>query len=470
MANIRDQCSWVHMHQPEEATEKAKALVRMAVANASLLQPLQMQRLPVKKRGLVIGGGLAGMRAALGLAKQGFEVFLVEKEAELGGELRHLSYTLSGDDPREYLQELITQVTEHDAIQVITNAEVVDHAGLVGNFVTGIMIGPTMTYRKLEHGITIMATGGEEYKPREYLYGADPRVLTQRELEERVGSGAVDPTALRRVVMIQCVGSRTPERPYCSRICCSVAIKNALKLKAMNPALEVHVLYRDIRTYGLLEHYYTRAREQGVLFTPYRPEEPPRVEATDAGVHVRTRDMHLGGELSLEADLLVLSAGVIPRENEELAALFKVQRTMEGFFLEAHMKLRPVDFATEGVYLCGLAHSPKLIEESVSQAAAAEARACTILSKDELSVGGVVARADAEKCAACLICIRACPYGVPRINDEGVSEIDPAQCHGCGSCVAECPQKAIELQHYRDQQIIAQVSALVAAGGTDGSV
>jgi heterodisulfide reductase subunit A-like polyferredoxin len=249
-----------------------------------------------------------------------------------------------------------------------------------------------------------------------------------------------------------------------------VAIKNALKLKAMNPAIEVHMLYRDIRTYGLLEHYYTRARERGVLFTPYRPEEPPRVEASDAGVHVRTRDIHLGGELSLEADLLVLSAGVIPRENEELAALFKVPRTMEGFFLEAHMKLRPVDCATDGVYLCGLAHFPKLIEESVSQAAAAVARACTILSKDELEVGGVVARADAEKCAACLICIRACPYGVPRINEEGVSEIDPAQCHGCGSCAAECPQKAIELQHYRDQQIIAQVSALVAAGGTDGSV
>jgi heterodisulfide reductase subunit A-like polyferredoxin len=470
MANIRDQCSWVHMHHPAEATEKAKALVRSAVANAGLLHALPMQQLPIRKRGLVIGGGVAGMTAALGLAKQGFEVFLVEQEAELGGELRHLSYTLSGDDPRAYLQELITQVREHDAIQVITNAEVVDHAGTVGNFVTGIMIGPAMTYRKLEHGITIMATGGEEYKPHEYLYGQDPRVLTQRELEERVASHAVDPAALRRVVMIQCVGSRTPERPYCSRICCSVAIKNALKLKEMNRALDVHILYRDIRTYGLLEHYYTRAREQGVIFTPYQPEEPPRVEATETGLYVRTRDIHLKGELSLEADLLVLSAGVIPRENEELAALFKVQRTMEGFFLEAHMKLRPVDFATDGVYLCGSAHSPKLIEESVSQAAAAVARACTILAKDELEVGGVVARVDAEKCAACLICIRACPYNVPLINAEGVSEINPALCHGCGSCAAECPQKAIELQHYRDQQIIAQVRALVATGGTGGSV
>ncbi|OGP92116.1 MAG: hypothetical protein A2Z19_06290, partial [Deltaproteobacteria bacterium RBG_16_54_18] len=473
MANIRDQCSWVHMHHPEEATEKAKTLVRIAVANAGLLQSLPMQRLPIRKRGLVIGGGVggvAGMTAALGLAKQGFEVFLVEQEAGLGGELRHLSYTLSGDDPHEYLQELITQVTGHDAIQVITNAEVVDHAGTVGNFVTGIMIGPTMTYRKLEHGITIMATGGEEYKPHEYLYGEDPRVLTQRELEERVASQEVDPASLQRVVMIQCVGSRTPERPYCSRICCSVAIKNALKLKEMNPALDVHILYRDIRTYGLLEHYYTRAREAGVIFTPYQPEEPPRVEATETGVHVRTRDIHLKGELSLEADLVVLSAGVIPRENEELAALFKVQRTMEGFFLEAHMKLRPVDFATDGVYLCGLAHSPKLIGESVSQAAAAVARACTILSKDELEVGGVVARVDTEKCAACLICIRACPYNVPLINAEGVSEINAALCHGCGSCAAECPQKAIELQHYRDEQIIAQVNALVAAGGSGGSV
>jgi heterodisulfide reductase subunit A-like polyferredoxin len=460
MANIRDQCSWVHMHDHEAATGKARDLVRMAVANARELEPLYGQRLPVTKRGLVIGGGLAGITAALGLAEQGFEVYLLEKERELGGNLRHLHWSLDGEDPQAFLAELEEQVRAAPSIQVITDAQVVDHEGTVGNFRTGIIVGPAMTYRRLEHGVTIMATGAEEYKPDDYLYGNHPAVMTQQELEERVATGAIDPGTLRRVVMIQCVGSRIPERPYCSRICCSVAIKNALKLKELNPDVDVHILYRDVRTYGLLEQYYTRARRAGVVFTRYDLDQLPEVESAGDRLVVRTQDPALGRTLELEADLLVLSTATIAGENEELAALFKVPRTIDGFFLEAHMKLRPVDFYADGLYMCGLAHTPKLMEESISQASAAVARACTVLAKDELEVGGVVARVDPDKCAACLICCRVCPYHVPFINTEGYSEIDPAQCHGCGCCAAECPQKAIELQHYRDREVMAKVAAL----------
>jgi heterodisulfide reductase subunit A len=460
MANIRDQCSWVHMQDKEGATQKAKDLLRMAVANAALLESLERKHIPMRKRALVIGGGLAGMTAALGLAEQGFEVSLVEREAELGGTMRHVHYTLSGQDPQALLQELIAKVKAHHSIQVITNAEVVDHEGIQGNFSTGVMIAPAMTYRKLEHGVAVLATGGEEYKPQEYLYGEHPCCITQQELEERIATGELDPQGLGRVVMIQCVGSRTEERPSCSRICCAVAIKNALKLKELAPDLDIHILYRDIRTYGLLEQYYTQARAQGVVFTRYRPERKPEVTGGDGQVSIKVWDDALRAHLIIEADLLVLSAAIIPGENEELAAMFKVQRTLEGAYLEAHMKLRPVDFAREGLYMCGLAHAPKLIGETISQAQAAVARATTLLAKDEIEVGGVIARVDPELCAACLICVRACPYAVPVINEDGHSVIDPAKCQGCGTCAAECPQRAIQLQHYRDVQLIAKVTAL----------
>ncbi|MBN1254623.1 MAG: CoB--CoM heterodisulfide reductase iron-sulfur subunit A family protein [Deltaproteobacteria bacterium] len=460
MANIRDQCSWVHMQDKAGATQKAKDLLRMAVANAALLESIERKHIPIRKRALVVGGGLAGMTAALGFAEQGFEVTLVEREAELGGNMRHIHYSLTGEGPQAFLQELIGKVTAHPSLQVITNAEVVDHEGIQGNFSTGVMIAPAMTYRKLEHGVTVLATGGVEYKPQEYLYGEHPAVVTQMELEERIATGELDPKRLGRVVMIQCVGSRTEERPSCSRICCVVAIKNALKLKELAPDIDIHILYRDVRTYGLLEQYYTRSREQGVIFTRYTPERRPDVRKKGERVSVKVWDDALRRNLIIEADLLVLSAAVIPGENEELAAMFKVQRNLEGAYLEAHMKLRPVDFSREGLYMCGLAHAPKLMDETISQAQAAVARAATLLSKDEIEVGGVVARVDPELCAACLICVRACPYGVPVIGEDGVSVIDPAKCQGCGNCAAECPQRAIQLQHYRDVQLIAKVTAL----------
>lgn len=460
MANIRDQCSWVHMDKKVEATQKAKDLVRMAVAKAQFLEPLYEQELPITKRALVVGGGVSGMTAALGFASQGFEVVLVEKEKELGGNLRHLYYTIHGDRVQDYLKSLIERVQSHHSIQVILDAVIVDFTGFKGNFKTGIMSGPSMAYRQIEHGVVIIATGGEEYKPGEYLYGKDERVLTQLELEGKVFRGELDFSTLHDVVMIQCVGSRIPERPYCSRVCCSAAIKNALKIKEKNPQINVFILYRDLRAYGLLEDYYNKARKQGIIFIRYNLENKPVVSHEKGGLTVSLFDQILGEELIFHPQLVVLSCAIIPRENSELASLLKLPRTPEGFFLEAHMKLRPVDFATDGLYLCGLAHSPKHLDESISQAAAAVSRACTLLSHESIRVGGVVARVNEEKCAACLTCVRVCPYDVPYITEKGVAQIDSARCQGCGSCASECPGKAIELQHFTDEGIIAKSIAL----------
>jgi heterodisulfide reductase subunit A-like polyferredoxin len=461
MANIRDQCSWVHMQQKEDATHKAKDLVRMAVANARLIRPLSEVALPVTHKALVIGGGVAGMTSALKLAEQGYEVFLLEKEAQLGGNLRNLYHTLEGEDVQIFLKHLISQVTSNASIHVITNALVVDFSGSKGNFSTGVMVAPTMYYRKIEHGITILATGAQEWKPNEYLYGEDSRIVTQLELEGKIVNQPDEVARASQIVMIQCVGSRNKERPNCSRTCCATAIKNALKIKELNPNANISILYRDIRTYGLAESYYAKARETGIMFIRYEPEEKPEVKKDGQGLSVSFKDRILREQMEVKPDLLVLSVATIPRENEELATMLKVPRTAEGFFLEAHMKLRPVDFATDGMYLAGGAHGPKLISETITQASAAAARAFTILSKEKMLVGGVVAMVEGERCAACLTCVRVCPYSVPVINAKGEAEIDLAKCKGCGSCVAECPARAIELMHFRDPQLWAKCQALV---------
>jgi len=461
MANIRDQCSWVHMGDKGTATEKAKDLVRMAVARARFIEPLAEQSLEVFQKGLVIGGGIAGMTAALRLAEGGFEVYLVEKEAELGGNLKDIFSTLEGADVQKFLEETIERVRENPLIHVITNALVVDFSGAQGNFTTGLMIAPGMTYRKIEHGVVIVATGAEEVKPREYLYGQDPRIMTQMEFEELMVKRPEEVAEKKRVVMIQCVGSRDEERPYCSRTCCGTAIKHGLKLKEINPGAELCILYRDIRTYGLMEEHYARARLAGIRFVPYEQEKKPEVRIDEDSLMVSFMDPILKERMEVSPDLLVLSSATVPRENEELAKLLKIQRTAEDFFLEAHMKLRPVDLASDGMYVCGSAHAPKLISETISQASAAAARALTVLSKERITVSGVVARVEGERCAACLTCVRVCPYEVPVINVKGEAEIDVAKCHGCGCCAAECPARAIQLGHYRDDQIVAKCEALV---------
>ncbi len=459
MANIRNQDSWVHSGTPAEATDKARELVRMAVARATTLYPLQEKKISVIQRALVLGGGIAGMNAALGLADQNFEVVLLEKEEQLGGMATQLTATIEGANIGDYLQGLVQKVTSHPNIQVLTQSLVVGFSGFKGNFTTELLVGPGMYARKIEHGVVILATGAREYQPKEFLYGENEQVMTQIELSRRLNEkGAGD---LKQVVMIQCVGSRNEENPNCSRICCQTAVKNALHIKEENPATQVFILYRDIRTYGLLEDYYKKARQQGVLFFRFTAEEPPRVESSQNGVMVTFKDHILNLDLMVEADLLCLSAGMTAADTEELASIVKVARTAEGYFMEAHVKLRPVDMATDGIFVCGTAHSPKLISESISQAQAAAARATTFLSQSQLTLSAVTAKVAQEQCASCLVCVRSCPFNVPRINLDGVSEIDPALCHGCGICVSECPAKAIDLQWYEDEQIMCKVDALL---------
>ena len=459
MANIRNQDSWSHTDSPEKATQKAIDLVRMAVARAGTLYPLHDKQIPVTNSGLVVGGGVAGMTAALALAEQGFEIFLVEQEAQLGGMALNLTKTIEGADIGAYLEELIEKVTSHPKIQVLTNSLIVNFSGFKGNFETEVLIGPAMYERKIKHGVVILATGATEYQPTEYLYGQNAAVVTQTELSRRLAEKGADD--LEQVVMIQCVGSRDQEHPNCSRYCCQAAVKNALAIKKLKPDAAVYVLYRDMRTYGFLEDYFTEARRRGVLFFRYTPEEPPEVAGEGEGVTVTFSDHILGRRLSVTPDILALSAGMRPRDTEELGSIMKLGRNREGYMIEAHVKLRPVEMATEGIYVCGTAHSPRLIPEAISQALAAASRAATLLSKTSLTLSAVTAQVDQDKCASCLICVRNCPYNVPRINEAGVSEIDPALCQGCGVCAAECPAKAIHLNWYEDAQIMSKIDALL---------
>ncbi len=459
MANIRNQNSWVHADAPEHATQKAKDLVRMAVARAAALKPLTEKRISVVQRALVVGGGVAGMNAALSLGDQGYEVVLMEKEQRLGGLANRLTQTIEGDRVRPYLDDLIQKITSHPKIQVLTQSLIVGFTGFKGNFTTEVLVGPGMYERKIDHGVVILATGAGEYQPKEFLYGEDPRVMTQIELAEHLEKK--DPGNLDQVVMIQCIGSRNDENPNCSRVCCQTAIKNALHIKKINPEARIYILYRDIRTYGTMEMYYTEARRQGVMFFRYTPDEPPIAESAEDGVNITFKDHVLGRSLCISADLLILSAGMVAEDTEELASIVKLARNAEGYFLEAHVKLRPVEMATEGIFVCGTAHSPKLISETIAQAFAAASRATTFLSQDQLTLSAVTARVESERCAACLICVRSCPYQVPRINADGVSEIDEALCHGCGVCAAECPAKAIELRWFEDDQLMCKIDALL---------
>jgi len=461
MANIRNQNSWIHSKDPETATRKAKDLVRMAAARAETLYPLKERLIPVNKQALVIGGGIAGMNAALGLGRQGFKVFLIEKEPELGGMARKLHHTIEGKDIAGYLENLIGEIGSERNIEVLKGAEIVGFTGYKGNFTTEVSVPGEDDPRTLNHGIIIVATGATEYVPTEYAYGTDDRVLTQVELGDRLDKkGASD---LSTVVMIQCVGSRNDKNPNCSRICCQSAVKNALAIKKVNPEAQVFILNRDIRTYGLLEDYYTEAREKGVIFIRFDSQAPPVVDAGNGSLRVTVKDHILQRDLQIEADLVALSAGVVAQDTEELSRTMKLNRNAEGFFMEAHVKLRPVDMGSEGVFLCGTAHGPKLITEAIAQAQAAVSRAATFLSKSEIRLSAINAKLDSDHCVKCLTCVRSCPFQVPAFNKEkGEVEIDQALCRGCGVCTAVCPREAIRLSFYENEQLICKIDALLA--------
>ena len=453
MANIRDQCSWVHMHEHEKATLKSRDLVRMAIAKARLLEPLQTRSFPITKSGLVIGAGVSGITSALGLANQGFEVYLVEREKEMGGHLRNIHYLIDGTKLHEEFRSLMKQVKENNRIHLFTQARIENIEGSIGHFKT--KIGMNGTFKEVEHGTVIVSTGAKEYQPKEYLYGEDERVMTQLELERRlvvvddfISSPGKGPGT---VVMIQCVGSRDEERPYCSRLCCTEAVKNALKIKELSPTSNVYVLYRDVRTYGFKESYYTKARQQGVVFIRYDVDKKPQVSRNGKTLKVDVYDQTLGIPVEISANLVVLSAGIVPNEDSKTIAQFlKIPLNKDGFFLEAHMKLRPIDFATDGVFLAGMAHFPKAIEESIVQAQAASARAATVLSKDSIELEGNISFVVDENCDGCAYCVDTCPYKAITLFEymrgdavKKTVEVNESVCKGCGCCMATCPKKGI---------------------------
>lgn len=465
MANIREHCSWVHAREKEDATAKAKDIVRMSVARTTLLQPLKDIELPINKAVLVIGGGLAGMTSALNMAEQGFEVYVLEKDSDLGGVARRLHYTLEGMDVQAYLNDLIGKVFRHPSIHVLTGSSIEEVSGYVGNFTTRVRAEGRA--REIKHGAVVIATGAEEHKPDEYLYGEDDGVLTLLELEERITADDQAVKDAESLVMIQCVGCRTAERNYCSRVCCSQAIKNALKLKELDPAKEIYMIFRDMRTYGFKEDYYREAASKGVKFIRYEPDDKPVVEAIEEDgrklLRVTVIDPILGQKLALDADLVALAAAVIPSStSQELSKLFKVPLNPDGFFQEAHVKLRPVDFAADGVFLCGTAHYPKHVSETISQANGAAARVINVLSKNSVTASGAICDVNESACVACGACISACTYDA--IDFYGTQQgtkarVNPILCKGDGLCNAKCPTGAIYLNHYTDEEIFRQIDA-----------
>jgi len=453
--NIREQCSWVHMHEPEKATEKAKELVARGVARARYLNTIHESTVDITHSGLVIGGGIGGMTAALELANQGYDVYLIEKENELGGLVKHIHYLLEKGDPQEYLENLIDQVKSHDKIKVYTNARIEDIQGFVGNF--SIKINSNGEQQQLESGTIIVATGGSEYKPEEYMYGKDERILTQQELEQKIAANEIN---AKNIVMIQCVGSRNEKRPNCSRICCSSAIKNSLKLKEMNPNTNIIILHKDIRTYGYMEDFYKEAREKGIIFIRFDKDSGPEVSIENNNLMVTIIDSLMDNRITIKSDFIVLSAAFLPAENKELSQMLKVPLEQNGFFLEAHVKLRPLDFASDGVFLCGAAQWPKFINETIAQARGAAARAATVLSKDKIKVGAIIADVNQDLCCGCETCIILCPFNAIRKNEDEQIEIIGAACKGCGVCGASCPEKAILIRHFTNEQIISQIIAI----------
>jgi len=461
MANIRDQCSWVHQKNPQEATKKATELVAMSVAKASFLEPLTPMELEVEKGILVVGGGVSGMSAALEAARQGLHVYLVEKEDTLGGVLRRYRFLRSTDgiDYVALRNELERELHDHPKVKIFTSAHLKEVNGFVGNFESVIESG----YEEytIRHGAVVIATGGREHRPREFLYGEDERVLTQTEFSLSMQDGK--PPQARKVVMIQCVGSRNEENPWCSKVCCTTAVRNAITLKRLDPSAEVYILYRDMRTYGLGEHAYREARELGVVFIRFEDDVPPRLKREGKALLVEVDSPLFGETVTLPADLVVLSAGIEPQEgNEALAKMVKVPLNQDGFFLEAHVKLRPVEFSTDGVYVCGLAHAPKLVPESVLQGEACISRAMTVLSKDSILSEAQIAQVLQSRCTACGDCEAICQYKAVKVNEEEkIAEVNAALCKGCGLCGATCKSGAIQVRGFAPEQIVSEVEFLL---------
>lgn len=468
MANIREHNSWVHQKEKELATSKAKDIIRMSVSRACHLEPLQEFDLPVNNNALVVGGGIAGMTTALSIANQGHEVYLIEKEKDLGGIANKIHYTLEGLDVQAYLSDLKQKVYRHSLIHVYTDAVITNAGGYIGSFVTTIQSPRGAT--EIKHGVSILATGADVYQPTEYLYGQDERVMTHLELEEKIATNDEKVASAQSIVMIQCVGCRNEERNYCSRLCCSESVKNALLLKEKNPESDIYILFRDVRTYGLKEDFYREASNKGVRFIRYEQGAEPTVEPGEAEdgrpvLKVTAIDYVLNKKIELDADVLALAAAILPAANtKEVANQFKVTLSPDGFFKEAHVKLRPVEFATDGVYLAGLAHYPKFISETINQSYGAAGRVLTLLSHDTVVASGSVCEVDENKCISCGACITACTYGAIDFYESPAgrkARVNPVLCKGDGLCNTKCCTNAIMLKHFTDDEVISEIDAML---------
>jgi heterodisulfide reductase subunit A len=465
MANIREHCSWVHMQEKEKATDKAVDLIRMAIARTGRLEQVQDQKLPMVQSALVIGGGVAGMTSALNIADQGYPVYLLESTDTLGGNALKLDHTLKGEDIQPYVAKLVDRVTADERITTYFGAKIEDVHGFIGAFKTKVSMNGGDPL-EIEHGVAVIAIGASEWKPDLYGYGTDPRIRTHLDMSRAMQ--AKDPAVLNAgtTVFIQCVGSRSEERPWCSKVCCNHTMKDAIALKESNPAANVYVLYRDIRTFGLNEPYYEKARRLGVVFFRYEPDSPPVVTPGDK-ITVTFKDLVLGGNMTVQADSLALAAAVIPSDyNKELARMFKVSVNEDGYFLEAHMKLRPVDFATDGVFLAGLAHYPKPLDETIGQAEAAGSHAAQVLARGYVDAPGMVSCVDPYLCRGCGRCVEVCPFHAPELKEVApgmfISEVNPALCKGCGACGVVCPTGAASIRHFKDEQIGEMIDAAMA--------
>jgi heterodisulfide reductase subunit A len=462
MANIRNQDSWVHKNNPDLATKKAKDLVRMAVSKVTLMEPLKETELEVNQTAMVIGGGIAGMASAKSLANQGYETHIIEHSAQLGGQALNLCQTVTGEDIQKKLSALIKEVQRNKKIHIHLDTTISKVEGFVGNFET--TLSSNSKTERLEHGVAVIATGASPLKPAEYSYGEDPRILTSLELDRKFLDKDPALKKINTAVFIQCVGSREPERPYCSRVCCTHSIDNALQLKKLNPDMNVFVLYRDIRTYSEREYIYKEAREVGVIFIRYSLENKPEVNLKDGRLLVKTTDPILGRPVEIETDLITLATAIVPNRDDQLANFFKVSLNDDGFFVERHAKLGPSEFATDGVFLCGLAHYPKPIDESVAQGRAAASRAITLLAQKTIHTSGNIAETDPLLCSQCGVCVSVCPYSAPSFAEEGPfagrAQINPVLCKGCGLCVASCRSGAIHLKGFDNDQIFAQIFEL----------
>ena len=462
MANIRNHNSWVHKNNPELATDKAKDLVRMAVSKVALQDPLKEAELEINQTAMVVGGGISGMAAARSLARQGYETHIIERDSQLGGQARNLYRTAKGEDIQAKLASLISEVEGHEKIHVHLDTQITDVDGFVGNFET--TLSSNGSQELLEHGVAIMATGAAPLQPSEYSYGQDPRILTALELDRKFKDDDGSLKEIDTAVFIQCVGSREPERMYCSRVCCTHSVDNALTLKRLNPDMNVFVLYRSLRTYGEREYLYQEAREAGVIFIRYTLDNKPVVDIKDGKVLVRVVDHVIGRPVEIETELLTLASAVIPNRDDTLANFFKVPVNTDGFFVERHAKLGPSEFATDGVFLCGLAHYPKPIDESIAQGQAAASRAITLLARETIFTSGTIAETDPSVCSECGVCVSVCPYNAPSFTEEGPwagrAQINPVLCKGCGLCVASCRSGAIHLKGFDNDQIFSQIFSL----------